>query len=222
MHFQFFWGLPLKVDMIVDATTSAVAFLFLVGVATLFIATAGATRRRRRRLAELEGGRAGKVDVSKLAAKKTLITETECRFFDFLRECIEDEYHISCQVRLADLLVFPRSNKFALLNRTAMKHIDFVLCEPRSMTVIAAIELDDRSHENPERMERDKFIDAVMEATKIPFIRVKPKAHYDAQQFLVDLRLAVRTNDTAKDVTSRIIEKIRETIPSPRLASQKA
>ena len=40
-------------------------------------------------------------------------------------------------------------------NRIHAKHIDFVLCDPGNLQPILCIELDDPSHNRPDRIERD-------------------------------------------------------------------
>ena len=44
------------------------------------------------------------------------------------------------------------------------------------------VELDDKTHEQPERQERDAFLDAAFEAAGVPLIRFKAQARYDADE----------------------------------------
>jgi len=48
-----------------------------------------------------------------------------------------------------------------LQNKVMSKHVDFVICD-QAMQVLGIIELDDRSHLQQDRIERDEFIDAVL------------------------------------------------------------
>ena len=57
-------------------------------------------------------------------------------------------------------------------NRIKAKHTDFILCDPEDLDVLAGVELDDPSHERPERIERDEFVDGVYQAAGIPLIHV--------------------------------------------------
>lgn len=67
------------------------------------------------------------------------------------------------KVRLFDL-VEPRddiSNKKAAQYKIQAKHCDFVICDEKLVARII-IELDDSSHQRPDRQQRDNFVDAVL------------------------------------------------------------
>jgi hypothetical protein len=64
--------------------------------------------------------------------------------------------------------------------RLSQKHVDFVLYEQDTTRIVAAIELDDASHEQPDRRARDQFLDAAMKAAKTPLIRVRAACRYNA------------------------------------------
>lgn len=42
------------------------------------------------------------------------------------------------------------------------KHVDFVVWSPRAEAVVCIIELDDSSHERPDRQDRDKFLEMIL------------------------------------------------------------
>ena len=93
-------------------------------------------------------------------------------------------------VRIADLLRVEKNakNKRAWINKILAKHIDFVLCERDSLQPLLCIELDDSSHQRPERIERDKFVDAAFDAAKLPLIRIPVSDTYP----LSELRNVIR------------------------------
>jgi hypothetical protein len=49
-------------------------------------------------------------------------------------------------------------------NRIAQKHVDSLLCDPASMRPLLGVELDDASHQCPDRQNRDVFVDQVFAA----------------------------------------------------------
>ena len=53
-----------------------------------------------------------------------------------------------------------------------------VLCDPRTTAVLAVIELDDRSHDRPERRRRDEFLNAAFAAAKVSLLRFNAAARY--------------------------------------------
>ncbi|MDD5369401.1 MAG: DUF2726 domain-containing protein, partial [Anaerolineaceae bacterium] len=50
-----------------------------------------------------------------------------------------------------------------------------------------AIELDDRSHERADRVERDEFVDQVFAAANLPLVRIPARAGYSAHDIQTTL-----------------------------------
>jgi hypothetical protein len=63
-------------------------------------------------------------------------------------------------------------------NRINQKHVDFLLIRPSDLKPLAGIELDDRSHEEDDRKQRDAFVDEVFQSCGLPLIHVPAKATY--------------------------------------------
>ena len=79
-------------------------------------------------------------------------------------------------MRLADIIEVDKrkiNNKdyMSYFGKIKSKHIDFVLTHKYTMQMIAAIELDDKSHEKQQRIERDAFVNNALTAAGIDFIR---------------------------------------------------
>lgn len=75
----------------------------------------------------------------------------------------ERNVQICPKVRLKDL-VEPKPGlriRQALLQKVMSKHVDFVICN-QNMQVLGIIELDDTTHLQRDRVERDEFVDAVL------------------------------------------------------------
>lgn len=58
------------------------------------------------------------------------------------------------------------------------KHVDFLLCDPVTMRPMVGIELDDNSHQRPDRQERDAFVDQAFQAAGLPLLHVAVKRAY--------------------------------------------
>ena len=90
------------------------------------------------------------------------------------------------QVRLADVIKVKKgldnSIRSSAFNRIKAKHLDFVACDPSDMSVKFAIELDDSSHKQAKRMERDAFLNDAMQSAGIPLHRFAVKREYDQQE----------------------------------------
>lgn len=105
--------------------------------------------------ATTESGR----DTSKYEAK-SLLTETENQFFQFLKKDLEDyDVVITTKVRLEDL-VKVKSNDFSEIQKlrgyVKSRHIDFIVCNG-NMEVVAGIEVDDASHNSADAKKIDTF-----------------------------------------------------------------
>ena len=87
-------------------------------------------------------------------------------------------------VRIADLLRVNSNSgtKRKWLNKILAKHIDFVLCDPGNLQPIVCIELDDPSHNRPERIERDVFVNKAFESAGIPLLRIPTQASYRSRE----------------------------------------
>lgn len=111
----------------------------------------------------------------------SLLSPGELAFFRVLRLAVEPSHWISIKVRLADVVQCPSQlwNQ-APGRRLSQKHIDFVLYDYNTTRIVAAIELDDSSHDRPQRLARDQFIDQTLKATNTPLIRVRAASRYDA------------------------------------------
>lgn len=84
-----------------------------------------------------------------------------------------------CKVRLADVITCPEGEwRRGMGSPIAQKHLDFVLCDPHSTRFVAAIELDDRSHDQPKRQRRDQFVNRVLSEAGIRLVRVQARSHY--------------------------------------------
>lgn len=89
---------------------------------------------------------------------------------------IADElgYIVFAKVRLLDLLEpIKGSHKYkTYFYKIQAKHVDFVLCDQK-LVARYIIELDDNSHNTPERQERDKFVNEVTESVGYKIIHTK-------------------------------------------------
>jgi very-short-patch-repair endonuclease len=106
--------------------------------------------------------------------KRELLSAAELTLFRVLKRELPVEWHLLTKVNLADLFFVrqPHRNQ-AARNRIDRKHVDFVICDVRTMRPLLAIELDDASHERADRIARDQFVDRVFEAAGLPILHVK-------------------------------------------------
>jgi hypothetical protein len=67
--------------------------------------------------------------------------------------------------------------------RITGKHIDFLICDRATITVLAAIELDDKSHRATLNAGfRDAFVDSALAGAAIPLLRIPARQAYSPSE----------------------------------------
>lgn len=114
--------------------------------------------------------------------KDYLFNGSELTFYRILKIAIHGKLDLFSKVRLADVVYITGSEKYNKYNwyRIQAKHLDFLLCAPDGRPLLA-IELDGSSHNAPDRIERDKFIDEMLEDAGLPLLRVNVAPDYDVE-----------------------------------------
>ena len=116
-------------------------------------------------------------------SRETLLSEGERAFYDVLRTSIPDGVAISMKVRLADVIdCSPAARQKGYFAKVSQKHLDFVLYDVVSTRILAGVELDDRSHQRPDRIRRDQFLEEAMSTAGIPLLRIPAASSYDGRK----------------------------------------
>lgn len=97
-----------------------------------------------------------------------LMSPTERDVYKVLERAYGDKYYIFAQVRVVDVLR-PNMKKYhtwtkeykALFRQVSQWHFDYVMCDKEDFRIYCALELDDPSHERPDRQRRDRILNAV-------------------------------------------------------------
>jgi len=117
------------------------------------------------------------------------LSPTELSYFQVLKSVLGSKAAICAKVRLADLIfVKSKANYMSHFNRISPRHIDFIICYPKTMKPILAIELDDSSHIRPRQQESDLFLDDALAAAGLPLLRVTAQRQYSQQQLIDQLK----------------------------------
>lgn len=139
----------------------------------------------------------GKRETTPYIAKGSLVTPAERAFLGVLEQAVGDEYRIHAKVRMADVVgvrtMRDRSRRQQAFNRIPAKHFDFVLCTPGELMVLAAIELDDKSHGRRDRRGRDRLVTQICRAIRLPLIRFAAKRSYTVSEVRREVLRALGT-----------------------------
>jgi hypothetical protein len=113
---------------------------------------------------------------------------------DFLSAAENSFYHVLCaatrdqaivcpKVNLADVFFVVRPNENqAYRNKIDRRHVDFLLCDPKTMHPKVGLELDDASHERKDRQVRDEFLDSVFKVAGLPLVHIPVSSGYSISE----------------------------------------
>jgi very-short-patch-repair endonuclease len=99
------------------------------------------------------------------------LTEREQVFYFRLIEAASESV-VLAQVQVSCLMSVRGAGRQAWFNKISRKSVDYVVCR-KDFSVIAAIELDDNSHNRADRQSADKDKDTALEAAGIRLLRFK-------------------------------------------------
>jgi hypothetical protein len=113
---------------------------------------------------------------------RPLFTAAERSFLGVLDRAVAGQLRVFAKVRLIDVLKVrsgtARSEFVRAKNQIVAKHVDFVLCSPDDLRVVAVLELDDSSHDAPRARRRDGLVDEACAAARIPVHRFAARHGY--------------------------------------------
>lgn len=111
-----------------------------------------------------------------------LLTPGERRFYRYgLEPAARGRWLIAFKPRLADLITTENtsSNHF---RKIGLKHVDFALLTPRTTRIVAAIELNDKTHQQDVRQARDDFVGDALRIAGVPLIGFPIYREYDSER----------------------------------------
>lgn len=147
-------------------------------------------------VAFLRGGVGGSEEKALYQYKRRnfFLTRAEHECYDALVEAVGQEYRIFAQVHLPTLV----DNKVVGQNwRGAFRHIseksvDFVLCDKAYISPKLAIELDDKTHERPERQERDREVERILRDAGVPLLRLENRGHFNPSELAQQIKTVLQ------------------------------
>ncbi len=144
--------------------------------------------------------------------KDNFLSPAELSFYHVLVSVLQGKLVVLAKVRLVDIFyVTQKQQNFSYFNRISQRHVDFLLCRPKTMVPVLAIELDDASHKRPDRQKRDAFVDAVFAAVGLPLWHVPARRAYDAQEFATRLEPYLYGSISAESESSTSAKNVDRT-----------
>lgn len=125
--------------------------------------------------------------------KDFFLSRAEHECYDALIKAVGNDFHIFAQVHLPTIV----GNKVVGQNwRGAFRHIneksvDFVLCDKAYIAPKLVIELDDRTHEREDRIERDKEVERILQDADLPLLRLGNHGSFNADELKQKITVAL-------------------------------
>jgi predicted RNA-binding Zn-ribbon protein involved in translation (DUF1610 family) len=119
------------------------------------------------------------------------VSKAEHSFYMVVRSIIPDTAVFLAKVSLGDLFYVKSGDNSEFrtyTNKIDRKHVDFLLCDAKTMRPIAGIELDDKSHQRDDRLVRDKFVEKVFQSARLPLVRFPAKFSYSTAELSAALK----------------------------------
>ncbi len=149
--------------------------------------------------------------------KKHFLSPAELSFFHTLRTVVDNRAVICSKVRLGDVfwvILEDKSKLYSYRNKIDRKHVDFLLCDSSTMQPIMGVELDDKSHERPDRQDRDAFVDQVFKAANLPLLHVPVKQGYVVTELAAQLAPFLDTVPEPQKTTTPTASVTKTTVSS--------
>ncbi len=124
-------------------------------------------------LKEKGGSREGKKEEWLPYMKKSyLLTRAEHEFFSTLEKVVGSQYYVFPQLAIDKIVQLKGkgSSKRGYRSKINKKSVDFVLFDKQNISPVLVIELDDYTHQRPDRKKRDVFLNRVLDHCEIPVL----------------------------------------------------
>lgn len=132
--------------------------------------------------------------------RTSLFSPVERSFMQLLEQAVTHDYKVLNRVKLADIVEIKQGvsdkTRNSTLRKLNAKYLDFVLCDPQDMSIIAVIDLVNNTNKAGHKAIPDWFVNGTLDAAGMPYLRMKIKAGYTVAEIQ-----AVIANRLGKPVT---------------------
>lgn len=132
--------------------------------------------------------------------RESLLTHAELDFYKTLLQALDSQSVVIPKVGLQDVFFITDKERYLhYRNRISTRHIDFLICEPKTLKPLFGIELDDSSHSRAETQKNDLFKDMVFDAAMLPLVRFPVKGTFKAEEIKEKLQPFFKQEDKAEE-----------------------
>lgn len=118
------------------------------------------------------------------------MTNAEWECYQALVSKMGTDYYFFPQIHL-DAIVQPtstRKDRLFAFRHINQKSLDFVACGKKTLVPIFAIELDDKTHNQPKRIERDKEVERILNGAGIALIRIANRGRFEPNELAAEVK----------------------------------
>jgi very-short-patch-repair endonuclease len=118
------------------------------------------------------------------ARRDCLMTPAERECFIALLSEMGQDYHFFPQIHLDAIVTSAQAggDRFHAFRHINQKSVDFVACSKTTLQPLFVIEVDDRTHRQSKRIERDQEVERILHGAGIPLIRIENHGRFDGKE----------------------------------------
>lgn len=117
-----------------------------------------------------------KYDLSRYYLKNSIVTPVEKWMYNIIKDELTEEYFVAPKVGIKDFVGVKKGNNYMkYFGHIAQRHIDFLVCKKETLSPAFGIEIDDTSHEQQNRKDRDQENDQIYNAIGIKVLHMPTK-----------------------------------------------
>ncbi|HEX2696545.1 MAG TPA: DUF2726 domain-containing protein [Anaerolineales bacterium] len=132
--------------------------------------------------------------------REHFLSTPEIALYRALKEMTGDRYIVYAKVALNDIFLIVRPNENVhYFNKIFRKHVDFLLCNPRTLKPEIGIELVKPIAKNETR-HSDQFMEDLFLTAGIPLVHIPSSEHYQISDIISLFQLAVTKARTTANI----------------------
>lgn len=112
----------------------------------------------------------------------SLFSDAERAFLEVLEQAVGEQYRVFGKVHVADVIALQPGLKTSVkriaYQRIKSRRFDFVVCSKLSLSVVCAVELDDKNPPKKGQEARDSILRDICESVSLPLLRIPVKNVY--------------------------------------------
>lgn len=128
----------------------------------------------------------GKIKDHSIESRDLLFSQAEHSLLNFIDHILGDAYRVFGKVRLCDVLQIsesvPEKERRRMLGRFAERQLGFIICNRNDLSIVGAIELEDKGHKMFANRKQDVFAEQALSAAGIPFLQLSANIDYSLHE----------------------------------------